>query len=397
VATVARLVGDVELAEDAVQEACVVALAQWTVSGVPANPRGWLIGTARHKAVDALRREARRPEKEVAAMRGYGEPPPAPEPGEVADDRLALIFACCHPALDPGVRVCLTLRSVCGLATAEIANLFLTPEPTMAQRLVRAKRKIRQAGIALRVPTGDALGDRLGDVLRVVYLVFTEGHRASAGDRLIRPHLCAEAIRLARGLAQLLPGEPEVIGLLALLLLVDARRAGRLDDAGELVLLADQDRTRWDRAEIAEGAELVERALRMGRPGPYQIQSAIAACHSTAPDASATDWSEIVGLYQELFALEPTPVVAANQAAAVAMRDGNAAGLALLDELAADPRIRSWPQLQVARGELLRGVGEPGRAAEAYRAALGSNPPGEERAFIERRLAELGEHPVEPS
>jgi len=267
VATVTRLVGDLEVAEDAVQEACAAALTQWPRHGVPANPGSWLVGTARHKALDWQRREARRAQKEEAAVREQGGPDNSSPtgPGPIADDQLALIFTCCHPALDVAVQIPLTLRSVCGLTTAEIAAAFLVPEPTMAQRLVRAKRKIREAGIPFRVPPADDLPHRLSAVLRVVYLMFTGGHRAATGDDLVRFELCDEAIRLARALAGLLPGEPEVTGLLALLLLVDARRSGRIDEAGDLVLLDDQDRSRWDRAKITEGAILVERAQRAGR------------------------------------------------------------------------------------------------------------------------------------
>jgi RNA polymerase sigma-70 factor (ECF subfamily) len=389
VAAVTAQVGDLELAEDAVQDACAAALAQWPADGTPANPGPWLIGTARHKALDRLRREGRRVEKEAEAVREAGaSPPPAGWPAG-ADDELCLIFTCCHPALDPAARVALTLRSVCGLTTAEIAAAFLVPEPTMAQRLVRAKRKIRQAGIAFRVPAADDRPARLDAVLRVVYLVFTEGHTASSGEALIRGELCDQAIRLARALAGLLPGEPEVTGLLALLLLTDARRDARVGPGGDLVLLADQDRSRWDAALIAEGETLVERALRQGRPGPYQLHAAIAACHSGTRAAADTDWREIALLYGELIRYEPTPVVEANRAVAVAMSEGPAAGLVILDAVGTDPRLARWPQLHLARAELLRQLGRRADAVDAYQAALQLEPPVPERAFIGRRLREL--------
>jgi RNA polymerase sigma-70 factor, ECF subfamily len=386
---VTRLVGDLELAEDAVQEACAAALVQWPATGVPANPGAWLVGTARHKALDWRRRDAKRLQKEHAAVLEGPAPRQLAEMGPVADDQLALIFLCCHPALDLTVQVSLTLRSVCGLSTAQIASVFLTPEATVAQRLVRAKRKIREAGIPFRVPASDVLAGRLSAVLRVVYLVFTEGHRASAGEELVRPELCQEAIRLARALAVLLPHEPEVTGLLALLLLVDGRRPSRVDDAGEVVLLEDQDRSRWDRAEIEEGAALVEQALGAGRPGRYQVQAAIAACHSTAPTATMTDWSEIAALYGELQRYEPTPVVEANRAVAVAMVEGPEAGLAILDSLAGSSRLDRWPLLHVARADLLCRLGRYAEAVDAYLTALALDPPAAEAAFIGRRLGQL--------
>ena len=386
VAAVTRQVGDLEVAEDAVQDACAAALAQWPAQGVPASPRGWLIGTARHKALDRLRRERRRSDKEAAAMRAEATPVPATGWAAGTDDELALIFTCCHPALDPAARIGLTLRSVCGLTTAEIAAAFCVPEPTMAQRLVRAKRKIRQAGIAFRVPGREGLPARLSAVLRVVYLVFTEGHLAAGGDTLIRGDLCDQAIRLARALSALLPGEPEVTGLLALLLLTDARRGARLSPAGDLVLLAEQDRGRWDRAMIDEGELLVERALRLGRPGPYQIQAAIAACHSAAATAADTDWREIALLYGELIRYEPSPMVAANRAVAVAMSEGPAAGLVILDTVSGDARLARWPQLHIARAELLRSLGRRAEAVAAYEAAVALEPPAPERAYLARRM-----------
>ena len=410
-AVVTRLTGDLEAAEDAVQDACALALAKWPAEGVPSSPGGWLAGVARHKALDRLRREARRAEKEMAAFRrepappagepGLGEPGLAPgetglalgEPGAAgdrlgpADDELALIFMCCHPALDPDARIALTLRCVCGLPTAEIAAAFLVPEPTMAQRLVRAKRKIRMAGIRLRLPEREDLPQRLAAVLRVGYLVYTQGHTAPAGPDLVREDLCDQAIRLARALTALLPGEPEAAGLLALMLLTDARRAARTGDAGELVLLSDQDRGRWDRAKIAEGDALLERALRAGRPGPYQLHAAIAACHSCAPSAEQTDWREIAALYGELLRYEPTAVTEANRAVAVAMAEGPAAGLAILDNLGEHPRLATWPQFHIARAALLRQTGRHGDAAAAYRAALRLGLSEPQRAFIERQLA----------
>jgi len=404
-----RMVGDLGIAEDAVQEACLAAVAQWPAAGWPANPRGWLVGVARHKALDLVRREARRGAKEEAAMRELGWPghpgqdpgwpgpgiagPAAPGPvGQAAGgtgDELELILMCCHPAIAPAAQVALTLRCVCGLSTAEIAAAFLVPEATMAKRLARAKSKIRDAGIRLRMPARENMADRVGAVLRVVYLVFTEGHKASAGPALVRGELCDAAIRLARGLAVLLPGEPEVTGLLALLLLTDARRPARTDSRGGLVLLADQDRSRWDTAMIDEGETLLLTALRAGQPGPYQLHAAIAACHSTSRDAADTNWREIAALYGELIRYEPTPVIEANRAIAVAMSEGPAAGLVILDAVGHHPQLGRWPQLHLARADLLSRLGRAEDAAGAYRAALELEPTAAERDFIIRRVGEL--------
>jgi RNA polymerase sigma-70 factor, ECF subfamily len=340
---------------------------------------------ARHKAVDLLRREARRAPLEATAARDWPSPHDAApdavvEPG---DEELALIFMCCHPALDPEARIALTLRCVCGLATAEIAAAFVVPEPTMAQRLARARRKIRQAGIQLKSPDREDLPRRLAAVLRVIYLVFTHGHRAPAGPDLVRGALCEQAIRLARALAAMMPGEPEAAGLLALLLITDARRDARTSDAGELVLLGDQDRGSWDPAKIAEGTDLLARALTARRPGPYQVHAAIAACHAEP----VTDWREIAGLYGELARYEPTAVTEANRAVAVAMAEGPDAGLAILDSLGS--RLARWPQFHIARAELLSRAGRAGEAITAFRQALDLPLPRPEQAFLERRISEL--------
>ena len=388
-----RLVGDLEVGEDAVQEACAAALAQWPAAGIPASPRAWLVAVARHKALDHLRREAARQAKEVAAVTdfapGPGEAGAAVADGAIDDDQLGLIFMCCHPALSLAAQTALTLRSVCGLRTAEIGAAFLVPEPTMAQRLVRAKRKITGAGIAMRMPPAAGLPARLAAVLRVIFLVFTEGHMATSGQRLVRDELCDQALRLARELARLLPGQPEATGLLALILLTDARRAARVGAAGEPVQLADQDRSRWDRAMIDEGRTLVEAALAAGAPGPYQLRAAIAACHGDAASADDTDWRQIVTLYDELLRYEPTPVIAANRAAAVAMADGPAEGLRLLRELATDQALASWPPIHVAMAELHRRRGDAHEALSAYRAALELGVPDAQQTFIRGRMRGL--------
>lgn len=374
------------------QEACLAALAQWPATGTPPNPRAWLIATARHKALDRVRREARREAKEAAAVRDRDQPSlphEGVEPDMAPEDQLGLIFMCCHPALDPQVGVALTLRAVCGMSVGEIAAVFLVAEATMVKRLVRARRKIRDSGIPLALPAPDAVVDRLSAVLRVIYLVFTEGHRASSGSELVRAQLCATAITLARTLHALLPGQPEVTGLLALLLLTHARRAARTDDRGEIVLLDEQDRSRYDPAMLAEGEQLLEEALRAGHPGPYQVQAAIAACHSTAAAAADTDWREIAALYGELLRYEPSPVHEANRAVAVAMAEGPSAGLVILDAVLHHPQLARWPTLQVARADLLHRLGRDDDAITAYRTALQLDPASAERVFIHRRLHQL--------
>jgi RNA polymerase sigma-70 factor (ECF subfamily) len=384
VAVVTRLTGDLGTAEDAVQDACALALTKWPVEGVPSNPLGWLVGVARHKALDLLRREARRAPLEAAAARDWPSPQDAASgKEELGDEELALIFMCCHPALDPEARIALTLRCVCGLATAEIAAAFVVPEPTMAQRLVRAKRKIRQAGIRLKSPGREDLPRRLAAVLRAVYLIFTQGHMAPVGPDLVRGTLCEQAIRLGRALATLIPDEPEVAGLLALLLLTDARREPRTSDAGELILLGDQDRGRWNAAKITEGTALLGRALKVGRPGPYQLHAAIAACHFEP----VTDWREVAALYGELARREPTAVTEANRAVAVAMAEGPATGLAILDSLGS--RLARWPQFHIARAELLHRTGRTREAIAAFRQALDLPLPQPEQAFLERRISDL--------
>jgi RNA polymerase sigma-70 factor (ECF subfamily) len=392
-ATLIRLLGDFDLAEEALHDAFIAAAEQWPSEGVPQNPRAWLVSTGRFKAIDKIRRRAKFEValEDVADRIDELADPAALEAHEgVEDDRLRLVFTCCHPALAPDAQVALTLREVCGLTTEEIARAHLATPSTIAQRIVRAKNKIRDARIPYEVPGRSELPERLGSVLRVVYLVFNEGYLASSGDSLTRHDLSGEAIRLGRLLVELLP-EPEAVGLLALMLLQESRRAARASPTGELVLLADQDRSKWNREQIANAVRLVEGALATRRFGPYTLQAAIAAVHAEAPSAEATDWAQIVGLYDVLLEAQPSPVVELNRAVAVAMRDGPAAGLGLVDGILGRGDLGDYYLAHSARADLCRRLGQAAEARKSYKRALALTQQASERRFLERRLAELGD------
>jgi RNA polymerase sigma-70 factor, ECF subfamily len=392
-ATLIRLLGDFDAAEEALHDAFTVAVEQWARDGVPANPRAWLVSTGRFKAIDAMRRRARFDASLTELAKQLESSTSDAEEWDeegVEDDRLRLIFTCCHPALPPDAQIAMTLREVCGLTTDEIARAFLTRPSTVAQRIVRAKAKIRDARIPYVVPSETDLPDRLDAVLRVVYLVFNEGYSASSGESLTRPDLSGEAIRLGRLLVELLP-EPEAVGLLALMLLHDSRRAARTSPTGELILLDDQDRSLWNRDQIAEGASLVKRALSSRRIGPYTLQAAIAVVHAEAPNAAATDWAQIVGLYDLLVQADPSPVVELNRAVAVAMRDGPLAGLELIDTILARGDLGHYHLAHAARADFCRRLGRTVEARASYDRALGLTKQEPERRFLERRLAELSD------
>ncbi len=392
-ATLIRLLGDFDLAEEALQDAFIAAMEQWPRDGIPEQPRAWLVSTGRFKAIDTLRRRARfdASQEEIARRLEKDVPPPGEEE-ELEDDRLRLIFTCCHPALPADARVALTLREVCDLTTEEIASAYLVATPTMAQRIVRAKNKIRQAGIPYQVPERQELNERLDSVLQVIYLVFNEGYFASSGENLTRPDLSREAIRLGALLVELLP-ESEARGLLALMLLIEARRPARLDHQGDLILLEDQDRSLWDQELIQQGTALVERALGEGRFGAYTLQAAIAAVHGEAASADQTDWPQIVGLYDVLLRTSPSPVIELNRAVAVAMRDGWEAGLKLVDELLADGQLDGYLPARAARADLLRRLGRHQDALRVYQEALTLSRQGAERRLLEKRVAELSSAP----
>jgi RNA polymerase sigma-70 factor, ECF subfamily len=390
-ATLIRVLGDFDLAEEGLHEAFAAAVEQWPRDGLPDNPRAWLVSTGRFKAIDAMRRRARFDASQAELVQRMEADTMRTTPADaedIEDDRLRLIFTCCHPALTPDAQVALTLREVCGLTTEEIARAFLTAPPTLAQRIVRAKAKIRDARIPYEVPARPELPDRLDTVLHVIYLVFNEGYSASSGESLTRADLSAEAIRLGRLLVELLP-EPEAMGLLALMLLHESRRAARTSPTGELVLLDDQDRALWNREQIAEGRSLVERALASRRIGPYTLQAAIAALHAEATVAGQTDWAQIVGLYEVLLRADPSPVVELNRAAAIAMRDGPAAGLVLIDRILDRGDLADYALAHSARAELCRRLGKSREARASYERALGLTRQEPQRRFLERRLAEL--------